>query len=158
MIHLRNRLTWLVLVLLFLVPALFLSACGETQQPAGNTGAAEEVGTVVETGNGRYRDITPAELKAMIDGSEDFFHVDVHVPNEGKMPGLDARIPYDQITQQLGQLPQDKSAKIVLSCRSGSMSSQAATDLAAAGYTNVFNLSGGFNAWQAEGYPFTPEP
>ena len=158
MIHPRIRLTRLVPVLLFLVPALFLSACGETQQPAGNTGAAGEVGTVVETGSGRYRDISPAELKAMIDGSEDFFHVDVHVPNEGRLPELDARIPFDQITRQIDQLPQDKSARIVLSCRSGRMSTDAAQDLVAAGYTKVYNLSGGFNAWQAAGYPFTPEP
>jgi rhodanese-related sulfurtransferase len=80
------------------------------------------------------------------------------VPNEGKMPELDARIPFDRITQELEQLPQDKTAKIVLTCRSGRMSSEAATDLVEAGYTNVYNLSGGFNAWQSEGYPFTPEP
>jgi rhodanese-related sulfurtransferase len=146
-----------VLLLVLLAQAVLLSACGEAAQPAAPSGAAGQVGAVVETGNGRYRDITPAELKAMMD-SEDFFHVDVHVPNEGMMPDLDARIPFDQITQELEQLPQDKSAKIVLTCRSGRMSSEAAADLVEAGYTNVYNLSGGFNAWRGEGYPFTPEP
>jgi rhodanese-related sulfurtransferase len=84
--------------------------------------------------------------------------VDVHVPHEGKLPSLDARIPFDQITQQLNQLPQDKSAKIVLTCRSGRMSTDASQALVAAGYTNVYNLAGGFNAWREAGYPLTPEP
>ena len=153
----QTRRRWLAMLLALVTTALLLSACGEAQQPAGETGSAGEVGTVVETGNGRYRDVTPAELKAMMDG-EDFFHVDVHVPNEGKLPELDARIPYDQITQELDRLPQDKSARIVLSCRSGSMSTQATRELVQAGYTNVYNLSGGFNAWREAGYPFTPEP
>ncbi|HET9494745.1 MAG TPA: rhodanese-like domain-containing protein [Chloroflexia bacterium] len=160
MIVRKKSLKRIALFAMLLAPALLLGACGGTQQPPAQSGAAGsgEVGAVVDTGSGRYRDITPAELKAMMDGAEDFFHVDVHVPNEGKLPELDARIPFDQITQQIGQLPQDKSAKIVLSCRSGRMSTDAAQDLVAAGYTNVYNLSGGFNAWQAAGYPFTPEP
>ena len=153
----RTRHTRLALLLALLATALLLSACGGAQQPAAQSGAAGAVGTVVDTGNGMYRDITAAELKAMMD-KKDFFHVDVHVPHEGIIPQLDARIPFDQITRELDQLPQDKAAKIVLSCRSGRMSSEAATALVAAGYTNVYNLSGGFNAWRDAGYPFTPEP
>lgn len=152
----RMRLGWPVLIVV-MVSALLLSACGEAQQPAGQGGAAGEAGTVVETGSGRYRDVTPAELKTMMD-KKDFFLVDVHVPHEGKLPQLDARIPFDQITQHLNELPQDKSAKIVLTCRSGRMSTEASQALVAAGYTNVYNLAGGFNAWRDAGYPFTPEP
>jgi rhodanese-related sulfurtransferase len=33
------------------------------------------------------------------------------------------------------------------------MSTQAAKDLVALGYTNVFELDGGFSGWQAVGYP-----
>lgn len=153
----RTRHRRVALLLALLATGLILSACGGAQQPAAQSGAAGAVGTVVDTGNGMYTDITPAELKAMMD-KKDFFHVDVHVPHEGIMPQLDARIPFDQITRELDQLPQDKTAKIVLSCRSGRMSSEAATALVAAGYTNVYNLSGGFNAWRDAGYPFTPEP
>jgi rhodanese-related sulfurtransferase len=90
--------------------------------------------------------------------NKDFFLVDVHVPNEGLMPQIDARIPYDEIAEQLDRLPGDKGAKIVLTCKSGGMSSAAATTLADLGYTNVYNLAGGFLAWKDQGYPFTPEP
>lgn len=158
-----------------LLPALafsvsvLLAACGGTAAPpaAGGGGgaatptvapvAAALVGTVVTTAHGHYTDITPAELKAMLD-HKDFFEVDVHVPHQGRMPQLDARIPYDQIAQHLDQLPADKGAKIVLTCHSGNMSTIASHTLADLGYTNVYNLVGGFTAWQAAGYPFSPEP
>ena len=137
-----------------------LAACGNAGPQAGTTTATattQPVGKVVKTEKGEYRDITPDELKVMMD-NKDFVHVDVHVPNEGKLPQIDARIPYDQITNQLDKLPADKSAKIVLTCKSGGMSAEAAGKLADLGYTNVYNLAGGFVAWKAQGYEFTPEP
>ncbi len=149
--------------------SVLLAACGDIAAPSGTAGgpaaaaptvapvAAAPVGTVVTTDHGHYTDITPAELKAMLD-HKDFFEVDVHVPHQGLMPQLDARIPYDQIAQHLDQLPADKGAKIVLTCHSGNMSTIASHTLADLGYTNVYNLVGGFTAWQAAGYPFSPEP
>lgn len=149
-------------ILLFLI-TMSLAACGTMQETPtatsqSDTGTgATPIGTVVKTDKGQYTNITPEELKAMMD-NKDFFLVDVHTPNQGKMPNLDARIPYNEIAQKLDQLPQDKSAKIVLTCMSDSMSTIASKTLADLGYTNVFNMVGGFNAWRAKGYPFTPEP
>ena len=51
----------------------------------------------------------------------------------------------------LNQLPA-KDAPIVIYCRSGNMSAQAATELVGAGYTQVYELDGGTNAWQSAGY------
>ena len=56
-----------------------------------------------------------------------------------------------------GWLPADKDAKIVVYCRSDRMSRIAAEVWAEAGYTNLYNLAGGFVAWEEAGYPLLQE-
>jgi rhodanese-related sulfurtransferase len=122
---------------------LFLVGC------AGNV---SEDGTGLKTKSYSFTNITPEELEKMM-SAKDFVMVNVHIPYEGDLPETDVSIPYNQIAQNLSQLPDDKGAKIVLYCRSGSMSTIAAKELASLGYTNVLNLEGGFNAWVAAGLP-----
>ena len=82
--------------------------------------------------------------------------MNVHIPYEGEIPGTQAHLAFDEITQHLDEFPAAKDAPIVLYCRSGSMSAIAARDLVNAGYTNVMNLDGGYRAWADAGYPFNP--
>lgn len=143
----------LVLVLIGTCVTLLLAACGtntETTAPASGELPKTEA-------NNQYKDVTADELKAMME-EKDFFLVDVHVPNEGRLPRLDARIPYNEIADNLDQLPSDKAANIVLTCKSGNMSAAASRTLADLGYSNVYNLKGGFVDWKDKGYEFTPEP
>jgi phage shock protein E len=138
--------TILLLCVTILVGSL-LAACS-AGQPTTST-----VGKPVKTDKGQYTDISVAELRTMLQ-NKNFAFVNVHIPFEGKINPTDAFIPYNEIAQHLDQLPADKNAKIVLYCRSGNMSTDAAHTLADLGYTNVFNLDGGFNAWKQAGLPF----
>ena len=84
--------------------------------------------------------------------NKDFVFVNVHIPFAGNITKTDLSIPYDQIEQKLSRLPSDKSAKVVLYCRSGRMSQIAAEKLVSLGYTNIWNLDGGMVAWEQVGF------
>ncbi len=132
----------LLIVLLFL---FILSACSSQATPESVTG------TTVTVDGGSYLNIAPSELKSML-LNKDFVFINMHIPFAGNIAGNDLSIPYDQIDQNLTQLPADKNAKIVLYCRSGRMSAIAAETLVKLGYTNLWNLDGGMVAWEQAGY------
>lgn len=147
---------------LLLSSALVLGGCSSgstpssTSNPAPATTSMGRAGVRVDTPQGAYTNLTPPQLKGMLD-NKDFFLVDVHTPPEGRLPKTDARIPFDQIEQQISKFPADKGARIVLACRSGRMSTEASQTLVRLGYTNVYNLDGGMNAWKSAGYDIVPE-
>ncbi|MCJ7773614.1 MAG: rhodanese-like domain-containing protein [Desulfobacterales bacterium] len=95
---------------------------------------------------GEYKLINPAELKAMLT-EKDFFLLDVHIPEQTHITGTDAFIDFRKVRQNADKLPADKDAKIVVYCRSGSMSRSAAKDLFDMGYVNVYDLEGGVKAF-----------
>ena len=118
-------------ILLAVLGALLLAGCVST-----TTSATKPV----------LSELTVEELRQQL-GKKDFFLVDVHIPEQAHIPGTDAFIPFDAIESRLGELPADKSAKIVLYCRTGRMSKIAGAKLASLGYNNVSYVTGGKTAW-----------
>jgi len=142
----KTRRTFLSLLGLLL---LLLAACSQGADDAATEAGAGETVTGSQNADG-YTDISVQQLANMMP-DKDFTLVNVHIPFEGDIPQTDLSIAYNEIADHLDQLP-DKTAPIVLYCRSGSMSTQAAETLAELGYTNVMELDGGFRAWAAAGY------
>ena len=105
----------------------------------------------ISVNGGSYKNVSPDELNAMLK-NKDFVFINVHIPFAGNIADTDLSIPYDQIEQNLSQLPSDKNARIVLYCRSGRMSAIAAEKLVSLGYTSIWNLDGGMIAWEQAGY------
>jgi len=60
-------------------------------------------------------------------------------------------IPLAQVEQRLGELAQYKNSPVIVQCRSGKRSARAADTLQSAGFTQVYNLTGGINAWAGDG-------
>lgn len=129
---------------IFLFLAILLLASCQSKPVTGKTIIAD---------GGSYQNITPDELNTMLK-NKDFVFVNVHIPFAGNITGTDLSMPYNQITEpaHLGQLPTDKSARIVLYCRSGRMSEIAAEELVSLGYTNIWNLTGGMVEWERAGF------
>ena len=132
-----------------LLTLLVLVACGETISPAPIEASTTQGLPVLSKNAFGFMDLSVEQLaKSMT--SKNFTLVNVHVPDQGSLPNTDLSIPFDQVRGNMDKLP-SKDAPIVLYCRSGGMSAQAAAELAAAGYTKLYNLGGGFDAWKAAG-------
>lgn len=81
--------------------------------------------------------------------------INVHVPDEGSIPGTDRWIPYDRIAQLERRLP-PRSTQLAVYCRSGRMSAVAVGVLRRLGYTRLAELRGGMEAWRASGRRLLP--
>jgi rhodanese-related sulfurtransferase len=134
-----------VLVALIAIGIVALGGAGSNPAPSLATGE-----TIVPGQGGHWTNVTPDRLAEMLT-HKDFTLVNVKTPYIGEIDGTDLYIPYDQISVRASQLPADKTAKVLVYCRSGVESAQAAQTLLNLGYTNVWNLDGGMNAWQSSG-------
>jgi len=134
--------------------ALLLAGCGSQDSAASHASAVDLAAQTqtVPVGGGSYTDVSAEGLSTLLE-NDDFPLINVHVPYEGEIEGTDAFIPFDELEVNQDLLPADKDARIVLYCRSGSMSAQAARTLVELGYTDVWNLDGGMIAWQNSGRP-----
>ena len=137
----------LLLLIILTAMALLLAACGSS------TAVETETTTEAEPAKNSdgYVDINVDQLNEMM-GNKDFTLVNTHIPYAGDIPDTDLSIAYNDLEPHLDQLPEDKDAPLVIYCRSGSMSTQAAETLVGLGYTNVMEVDGGMNAWQSASY------
>ena len=100
--------------------------------------------------------ITPEELKRRKDAGEDYFLLDVREPYEYKIANLDGHlVPLGELPQRVSEV--DPNKKIVVHCKMGGRSQQAAEFLKQAGYQHVENLAGGITAWSNNVDPTVPK-
>ncbi len=130
--------------------ALVLTGCSAT----GTAGPATRGSSpAVAPGAGTVRLLDPARFEA---ASADRVLINVHVPDEGSLPGTDLALPYDEVTGRAADLPVDRATPLAIYCMSGNMSAVAGRELLDLGYTDVVELDGGMRAWQATGRHLEP--
>jgi monothiol glutaredoxin len=101
------------------------------------------------------RQLSPMDLKRMLDGGERFELVDVRTPEEraiAVIPG--ARLLDKPCHDALLLLERD--TPIVFHCHHGIRSQSAAEYFLQAGFRNLFNLAGGIEAWSQMVDPAVP--
>jgi rhodanese-related sulfurtransferase len=81
--------------------------------------------------------------------------LDVRTPEEfaaGHVPGA-INIPHDQLESRLAELPAELDTEIVVHCKSGRRAGIAEETLSRAGYENLEDLKGHWQAWSAADLP-----
>ncbi len=102
------------------------------------------------TGGGA-RTLTAAEAKARLDSGDPVVVLDVRTQaeySEGHIPGA-LCLPNETIGGAAPAALPDKDAEILVYCRSGRRSAEAARKLTELGYTRVFDF-GGIQSWPYE--------
>lgn len=89
------------------------------------------------------------ELEELASQQPAIIYLDVRTPGEitsGKIPNAkEIDVTGGQFTTRLTALPKD--ATYVVYCRSGLRSAKACRMMAEQGFTNLYNLKGGYQAW-----------
>lgn len=93
--------------------------------------------------------ITVQELKRRIDAGENIHLVDVRETNENAAFNIGGTLlPLGEIrNMQTDPIDDWKEDEVIVYCRSGNRSGQAAMILEQMGFKNVINLTGGMLAW-----------
>jgi rhodanese-related sulfurtransferase len=120
-------------------------------QPQAVTSTSIQPQSVAQQGT--YNTISVSDANAMMQSTSNLSILDVRTSAEfaqGHLKGA-INIPLSDLPVQLGQL--DRNRPILVYCQTGFRSAQASTILANAGFTKVYDMEGGLNAWINAGYP-----
>ena len=100
--------------------------------------------------------ITVHDLKRKMDERANFALLDVREAHEAEIARIAGAklIPLSEFSERTSELNSEQ--EIVIHCHSGGRSARAVQLLQAQGFTKVFNLDGGIDAWSEEIDPKVP--
>ena len=110
---------------------------------------------IVADARRRIREVSVADVKAMLDSGKRFQLVDVREASEwanGHLPGA-RHLCKGIIERDIETAIPDLHAEIVLYCGGGFRSALSADNLQKMGYTNVVSMDGGWRGWTEAGFP-----
>lgn len=148
---------WIVFILITIIT---ISGCSESNMVKNESSQPQNFMTpkTVQGSEGEakekentYMHIEAEEAKEIMDTEEGYLILDVRTQKEfetGRITGA-VCLPNEEITDKRPEILPDLEQKILVYCRSGSRSKQAALKLAEMGYENVLEF-GGINDWPYE--------
>jgi len=140
---------------------LFLAACGSSEKSGPRDNPTDRTATASPTPaenssqtndvRGEYQTLGIDEFANIVENrADEYLIINVHIPYAGEVSNTDANVPYNDLDALTAAIP-GKDTPVILYCRSGNMSEQAAHALIEQGYTQVWDVPGGMVAWQASG-------
>ncbi|MDX5339747.1 MAG: rhodanese-like domain-containing protein [Cyclobacteriaceae bacterium] len=127
-----------------LLGTMLFSACSNSKK--------ESQATEVTTPSATLISLNPEEFSQK---SGNGIILDVRTPEEiaqGKIPGSQGLDFYQSnFLEKASEFPKD--SEIFIYCAVGARSQEAANLMISQGYTKVYHLQGGIQAWQRSGYP-----
>ena len=149
-------LTVVIALVVLVLGVVLFAGCAKSgsKQTSSGSGSSSDSGSGSGPGSGsgsgpvaQYHKITAAQAKAFMNDGEAYTLVDVRTAGEYKAGHIAGAklIPNTEIQSRSAKDLPDKSARILVYCRSGARSSGAARALVGLGYTNVYDLGGLIN-------------
>ena len=103
-----------------------------------------------------WQRVNVEEFDRAIEENENAFLLDVRTQTEWEQDGhLEnaTLVPHSELEAREGELPSEKDTMILLYCRSGNRSQDAAQTLVDLGFTNIIELETVINGWKDAGMP-----
>jgi len=135
---------------------------GEVYKISGGLNAweAEEFPTVQEAPGQISESITPQEALDLIQDNQDnpdFVIIDIRIPGNFAEEHIEDAINIDYRSEifrdELDKLDKDKIYLIYYACACGGIDRKTLDIMAELNFSEVYNISGGFNRWKADGLP-----
>ena len=133
-----NKMKQLLRIAFILFPCLLFAGCSSSE--------TENKSVITQNA---YEQITQDEAKSIMDGDKPYTLLDVRTKEEFDSEHIKGAIliPDYEINTRAEDILTDKNALILVYCRTGRRSKNAANNLATLGYTNVKEF-GGINDWK----------
>ena len=145
-----SRIHFIVQVAVFIFLAIALASCAASENTVGDGG--EILPQAAQ--NLVLREVSIDQAYQLYQDKVAF--LDVRTPeewNQAHVPGS-TLLPLDDLKDRVNELPKD--LELVVYCRSGNRSAEAARILLEAGFSDVYSMDGGLNDWISAGYEVDP--
>ncbi len=97
-------------------------------------------------------EVTPRQVKAMLDKGEPVVLLDCRTPKERAVGSIAGSIflPMQELSQRLNELRPYADSKVVVYCHHGRRSLNVTAGLRQAGFSDVASMAGGIDLWSVQ--------